>query len=121
MAENALGAALKHYRDRAHKTIPAIADATGIDRVYLYRLEAQETDWLNRPLEGGRPKQPSRDLIIRIAWVLGVTLDECDELLMLAGYAPLYVIRSLDTTTAAGVEFHREGLPPKATRAGNRS
>jgi hypothetical protein len=69
-----------------------------VSRTYIYDLETQLGDWLNRPLEGGRCKQPSRDLIIRIGIVLaGNNLDLVDELLLIAGYAPLYPIALLDT------------------------
>ena len=93
MADNILGQALRQFRERAGKSIPALATETGIDRMYLWRLEKQEADWLNRPLEGGPVKQPSRDLIIRIGVGLALTCDDMAELLMLAGYAPLYAVR----------------------------
>ena len=96
MADNVLGETLRQFRERAGKSIPALAAETGIDRVYLYRLEKQEADWLNRPLEGGLVKQPSRDLIIRIGVALDLDLDDMDELLMLAGYAPLCAVGRVD-------------------------
>ncbi len=93
MADNVLGETIRRFRERAGKSVPALATETSIDRMYLYRLEKQDADWLNRPLEGGPVKQPSRDLIIRIGVGLALTCDEMDELLMLAGYAPLYAVR----------------------------
>jgi hypothetical protein len=48
---------------------------------------------------GGPAKQPSRDLIIRLGWTLELTLQELDELLMVAGYAPLRVDRRVDSAT----------------------
>lgn len=88
--QNLLGETLKHYRTRAPMTIAQVATEVGIDRVYLWRLETQDADWLHRPLDGEAPRQPSRDLIIRIAFALRLDLDEADELLMAAGYAPLW-------------------------------
>jgi len=82
MAENMFGHTLQQYRKRAAKGIPAIATEVGVDRTYLYRLETQPADWLNRPLEGGLLKHPSRDLVIRLAIALNLSLDECDELLL---------------------------------------
>ncbi len=96
MVENSFGQTLQQYRKRAEKSIPTIAVEVGVDRTYLYRLETQPSDWLNRPLEGGRLKHPSRDLVIRLAIALGLSLDECDELLLLAGYAPLFPLGQLD-------------------------
>ena len=118
MEDNVLGRELRRLREQAGKTIPAIADVTGIDRTYLYCIEQQTADWLNRPLQGGRPKQPSRDLIIRLAWALGVTLDECDELLLLAGYAPLCPSPRLDSPPDVRYGSGRERLPTNKTRTG---
>ncbi len=96
---NAFGLLLRAYRDAAGKTIPALAAETGIDRGYIYRLEMQPHDWLNRPLESAPAKQPRRDLVIRLAFALHLTADQADELLLAAGYAPLFPIR---TTTTSG-------------------
>lgn len=98
MAENMFGHTLQQYRKRAAKGILTIATEVGVDRTYLYRLETQPADWLNRPLEGGVLKHPSRDLVIRLAIALNLSLDECDELLLLAGYAPLFPFGKLDNT-----------------------
>ena len=88
-APNELGVLLRHYRERAGKTIPQLAIEVGIDRTYLFRLESQPQDWLHRPLHGPPPKQPARDVIISIGVACGCTLDQVDELLLTAGYAPL--------------------------------
>ena len=96
MEENTFGQLLQQYRIRAAKSIPAIAIEVGVDRTYVYRLETQSADWLNRPLEGGHLKHPSRDLVIRLGIALNLSLDECDELLLLAGYAPLFPLGKLD-------------------------
>ncbi len=95
-APNELGLMLRHYREQAGKTIPELAAETGVDRGYIYRLEMQPHDWLNRPLESAPVKQPSRDLIIRLAFALQLTADQADELLLAAGYAPLYALGRLD-------------------------
>ncbi len=94
--ENRFGHTLQQYRKRVAKGITTIATEVGVDRTYLYRLETQPADWLNRPLEGGHLKHPSRDLVIRLALALHLSLDECDELLLLAGYAPLFPLGQLD-------------------------
>jgi DNA-binding XRE family transcriptional regulator len=96
MTDNRFGQTLQQYRTRAAKSIPTIATEVGVDRTYLYRLETQPADWLNRPLEGGQLKHPSRDLVIRLSIALHLSLDECDELLLLAGYAPLFPLGKLD-------------------------
>ncbi len=96
MTDKSFGQTLQQYRTRAAKSIAAIATEVGVDRTYLYRLETQPADWLNRPLEGGLLKHPSRDLVIRLGIALSLSLDECDALLLLAGYAPLFPIGQLD-------------------------
>lgn len=93
MIDNILGQTLKQYREQSGKSIAELALELGIDRSYLYRLETQEGDWLNRPLEGGPPKQPHRDLIIGLGIALGLDLNTTDELLLIAGYAPIFRTR----------------------------
>ena len=88
--QNALGEALRHYHTRTGLSIAQVAAEVGVDRVYLWRLETQDADWLHAPLTGDPPRRPSRDLIIRIAFAMGLTLDEADDLIMAAGYAPLW-------------------------------
>lgn len=98
MGENTFGRLIQQDRMRVAKSIPAIATEVGVDRTYLYRLETQSVDWLNRLLEGGHLKHPSRDLVIRLALALNLSLNGCDELLLLAGDAPLVPLGKLDNT-----------------------
>ena len=46
----------------------------------------------------GHLKHPSHDLVIRLALALSLSLDECDELLLLAGYAPLFPLGQLNNS-----------------------
>ncbi len=89
MSENLVGQALREYRERSGLGVSELAARAQIDRTYLHQLEGQRADWLNRPLQGGRVKRPSRDLVIRLIIGMRLMLAEADELLMLAGYAPL--------------------------------
>lgn len=57
-------------------------------------------------LESGRA-QPSRAMIVRLAEVLRVPLQQRNELLLAAGFAPLYLRRSLDDADLAPI---REAL-----------
>ncbi len=73
---------LKTFRKIADKSQYRLAKFSGIDQAYLLRLER------------GEQTNPSRDLVIRlgVALVSGsdvVTLENVDELLLSAGYAPL--------------------------------
>jgi hypothetical protein len=66
-----------------------LADASWLDVAYIWRLIRQEVDPLN-PLAGEtRGKQPRRDAVIRLGLALGLPLEQMDELLLAAGYAPL--------------------------------
>ena len=86
---NELGEALRFYRMKRGITIAELASAVGVDRAFLYHLEDADADWLNPPLDA-RGRQPTRDLMIRIAIVLRLDLDHADDLLMAAGYRPLW-------------------------------
>ena len=44
---------------------------------------------LNRRVSDGRIRHPSRDAVIKLGLGLGLGVDEMDELLLAAGYAPL--------------------------------
>lgn len=65
----------------ARKSFSAVSDASGIDPAYLHRLAT------------GRKGNPSRDTLIRLAWGLELAPDKLDELLLTAGYAPLFYRR----------------------------
>ena len=54
-----------------------VAAAAHIDVKYLHNMIH------------GRQDQPSRDVIIRLGTTLRLSVDELDELLLAAGYAPL--------------------------------
>ncbi len=108
--DNVLGQMIKHHRQQRNTSVSALAADIGVDKGYLYRLEMQATDWLNRPLQGAPAKQPARDLVIRIAFALHLSIDECDELLLLAGYAPLFRPGSRYQTSSM-----RRTRPPKRT------
>src|SRR4051794_25422438 len=89
--QNLLGQALRQFREHSGKSVPQIALEIGVNRGYLWLLESTPADWLERTSTGAsQAHQPARDLIIRIAFALALTIDQADELLLLAGYAPLF-------------------------------
>ncbi len=92
LTTNPFGDALRAYRERRGASVASVALEVGVHRSYLQLIETQRGTWLNRPRSGATPVQPSRDLVIRLALALGLTVDECDDLLAIAGYAPLYPI-----------------------------
>ncbi len=97
MSENVLGRTLREYRERAGLSASDIAERVHIDRTYIHKLEGQRADWLNRPLHGGPVRQPTRDLIIRFIIALDLNIEEADDLLIQAGYAPLSAKPLVDT------------------------
>lgn len=68
---------------------PRLADRSWLDSAYVWRLTREEVDILNRRVGDGRIRHPSRDAVIKLGLGLGLRVDEMDELLLAAGYAPL--------------------------------
>ncbi len=81
---------LRRYFHHSGSSITQLAHGSWLDSGYVSRLLSQNWDPLNPPLvQDERPKQPSRDAVIRLGLGLGLAVHEVDELLMAAGYAPL--------------------------------
>lgn len=70
-------------------SVPRLADRSWLDSTYVWRLTREEADILNRRIGDDRIRHPSRDAVIKLGVGLGVAVDEMDELLLAAGYAPL--------------------------------
>lgn len=68
---------------------PRLAHRSWLDSAYVWRLTREEVDILNRRVDDGRIRHPSRDAVIKLGLGLGLRVDEMDELLLAAGYAPL--------------------------------
>ena len=73
---------LKALRVKAGKSRYRLARYSAVDQAYLLRLET------------GERSRPSRDVVLMIGFALvenssTVSLDDVDELLLAAGYAPL--------------------------------
>jgi transcriptional regulator with XRE-family HTH domain len=78
-----VGGSLRRWRARRGLTQSAFAEACGISQRHASYVES------------GR-SYPSRELVLRAAGVLDVPLAERNELLRLAGFAPMYARRTLD-------------------------
>jgi transcriptional regulator with XRE-family HTH domain len=78
-----VGGSLRRWRTRRGLTQSAFAEACGISQRHASYVES------------GR-SYPSRELVLRAAGVLDVPLAERNELLRLAGFAPMYGQRTLD-------------------------
>ena len=73
---------LRRLRERSNKSRYKLAHFTGVNEAYLLRLET------------GERRNPSRDVVMKLGLALVadsslVTLDDVNELLLSAGYAPL--------------------------------
>jgi transcriptional regulator with XRE-family HTH domain len=76
------GRTLRRLRLKTGKSRYRLAQYSGIDQAYLQRLETEER------------RNPSRDVVLALALALVegshlVSVDQVDELLLAAGYAPL--------------------------------
>jgi hypothetical protein len=87
------GETLQHYRTRRALSVAALASAVGCDRSVLQRLETERADPLNQRRDDRPPDMIPRDLVIRFGFALQLALDEVDDLLVAAGYAPLWAQR----------------------------
>ncbi len=88
MTNNPFADLLREYLACSGMSLNCLATAAEIDRAYLWRLLNQDGHWIDRPLQGRKYRQPSRDLVMRLALALHLPPDDTDELLMSAGYAP---------------------------------
>jgi transcriptional regulator with XRE-family HTH domain len=79
---------LRRHRQQVKVSQLAFSLAAGISQRHLSALEV------------GRAK-PSREMVGRLAEVLGLTLVQSNELLLAAGFAPRYPRRSLDERSLA--------------------
>ncbi len=105
------GMALRRWRARRGLTQSAFAEACGISQRHASYVES------------GR-SYPSRELVLRAAGVLDVPLAERNELLRLAGFAPMYGRRSIEDTDMDAVRHaiarlleHHDPFPAVAVDA----
>jgi len=70
-----------------------LANRSWLDRAYVNRLVNTVFDPLNprvnAPRKDGRSRQPSRDTVIRLGLAMQLAMEDMEELLLAAGYAPL--------------------------------
>ena len=86
--DDSFSATLRRFMESAGVSMTKLAGRSALDISYVSRLVNLSYDPLN-PRVGERPRQPSRDTVIRLAWALHLSLEDTDELLLAAGYAPL--------------------------------
>ena len=82
MARSEFSELLQDLRERARKSRYELHKVTGLDQAYLKRLE------------DGSKTNPSRETVLMLSFALvrgneAIQIDDVDELLLAAGYAPL--------------------------------
>jgi hypothetical protein len=81
---------LNRHLSRSELSLTALARRSWLDISYVSRLVHLPCDPLN-PRHGGRgeKRRPSRDTVIRLGLAMQLPIEDLDELLLAAGYAPL--------------------------------
>ena len=82
-------AVLRRFMEGHGLSITSLARHSWLDIAYVWRLVRDENDLLNPQPGGARARHPSRDAVIRLGLALRLGIEEMDELLLAAGYAPL--------------------------------
>jgi hypothetical protein len=87
--ETFTGTLNRHLR-RTGLSLTALARRSWLDISYVSRLVNLPCDPLNpRHGDRGEKRHPSRDTVIRLGLAMQLPIEDLDELLLSAGYAPL--------------------------------
>src|SRR5439155_4882895 len=86
--ESAFGRLLRQWRARRRMSQLDLAVEAGISSRHVSFIETGRT-------------QPSREMVLLLAHVLNMPLRNCNDLLIAAGYAPIYRETGLDAPTMA--------------------
>ena len=89
--EESFSALLRRVLANSGLSLRQAAHRSWLDHSYLSRLVRQDWDPLNPPSSApqDRIRHPSRDAVLRLALAMSLSVDQTDELLLAAGYAPL--------------------------------
>jgi hypothetical protein len=83
-------ACLNRHLRRSELSLTALARRSWLDISYVSRLVHLPCDPLNpRYDDRGEKRRPSRDTVIRLGLAMQLPIEDLDELLLAAGYAPL--------------------------------
>ena len=83
-------ACLNRHIRRSGLSLSQLARRSWLDISYVSRLANLKTDPLNPRLgEPSDHRRPSRDAVIRLGLAMQLPIEDLDELLLAAGYAPL--------------------------------
>ena len=88
--DESFSSCLNRYLRRSGLSLSQLARRSWLDISYVSRLVHLTCDPLNpRLVDSGERRQPSRDTVIRLGLAMQLSMEEMDELLIAAGYAPL--------------------------------
>ncbi len=89
--EESFSALLRSMLANSGLSLRQAANRSWLDHSYLSRLVRQDWDPLNPPsfAPPDRIRHPSRDAVLRLALAMSLSVEQTDELLLAAGYAPL--------------------------------
>jgi hypothetical protein len=88
--EASFTACLNRHLRRSGLSLTQLAGRSWLDISYVSRLVNLPCDPLNRRAEDrGGARHPSRDTVIRLGLAMQLPIEDLDELLLSAGYAPL--------------------------------
>lgn len=88
--EEGFSQCLRRLATSSGLSLTQLARRSWLDISYVSRLVNLAYDPLNpRLADSGEKRQPSRDTVIRLGLALQLPMEQMDELLMTAGYAPL--------------------------------
>ena len=89
-AENRFNADWHLFLSRSELSLTALARRSWLDISCVSRLVHLPCDPLNpRYGDQGEKRRPSRDTVIRLGLAMQLPIEDLDELLIAAGYAPL--------------------------------
>src|SRR5204863_7612343 len=86
--ESDFGRLLRHWRAQRRVSQLDLAVEAGVSSRHVSFIETGRT-------------QPSREMVLLLAHVLNMPLRNCNDLLIAAGYAPIYRETGLDAPTMA--------------------
>ena len=89
---------LTEYLDANEISLGELARKANIDQSYIYKIKS------------GDRNPPSREIILRISRVLNLRFQEENELLFLAGYAPLRYVDALSSSTGTRVVSQHDSV-----------
>lgn len=90
LGDDSFTACLNRHLQRSGLSLAALARRSWLDISYVSRLVHLPCDPLNPRLNDRSDKRrPSRDTVIRLGLAMQLPLEDMDELLLAAGYAPL--------------------------------